>query len=640
MPGSETASPIKTCVVICAWAGGERNAKADRHDQRDGESSKRRANECAEYEIVASATSLRSCKSESEDEQPPNRPPHCVGSSGRSLPDDDVRAWIVDEFAAVRTYPASRRTCSTADTGLRILARRTHGTVRILDDAGGVDKSLRYSPTQELAFCSSDRSLRGKQPSHPDGCGSSLRGPCSSPHYSALSSPPGSCWSDRNGWRTWATWPGLVPRSRGFWRRCSWPWRCRSRPCWSRRPSRWKRIARRSSCLLMTNLSNSELVLGKLLAGMLTVVMVVVAALPLLMLVALLGGVSIGQIVRIETVTLASALAAGSLGSTIALWREKTFQALAMTALVIVLWLVGWEIVATGVLGERLFGIPIEHLGGRDESLASDSGGGRSRCLVSEGVAELVQGPVGWYALAGDRCVAAAQCDGDRARARLESDARDSALATTATANAATDVHRAPGKVREVWDNPVLWREICTRAYGKKVLIVRLAYWVVIRRLLGGDRHSVGGAAAAIESRAVGRGTERDGAVGGESHPAQFRGGHGDHQRTRQPGARSAAGDRSCRRRRSCSANCSGRFTRQRKWCCCRWCCSATCCYAEVLDDGAGRVSVRRLGRDDRCSPRRSACTPASPTPTRGPPSPRASARCCSCFSAWRPACG
>src|SRR3990170_7125863 len=83
--------------------------------------------------------------------------------------------------------------------------------------------------------------------------------------------------------------------------------------------------------LLMTNLSNTELVLGKLLAGMLTVVMVVVGALPLLMLVALLGGVSTSQILRIEVVTLASALVAGSLGSTIALWREKTFQALAMT---------------------------------------------------------------------------------------------------------------------------------------------------------------------------------------------------------------------------------------------------------------------------------------------------------------------
>jgi ABC-type Na+ efflux pump permease subunit len=48
-------------------------------------------------------------------------------------------------------------------------------------------------------------------------------------------------------------------------------------------------------------------------------------------------------------------------------------------------------------------------------------------------------------------------------------------VASTASAS----VHRAPGKVRKVWDNPILWREVCTRAYGKKVLIIRLAYWVV-----------------------------------------------------------------------------------------------------------------------------------------------------------------
>ena len=54
--------------------------------------------------------------------------------------------------------------------------------------------------------------------------------------------------------------------------------------------------------------------LGKLLAGMLSVVVVVVAALPLLVIIALLGGVSTGQILRVQAVTLASALAAGQLG--------------------------------------------------------------------------------------------------------------------------------------------------------------------------------------------------------------------------------------------------------------------------------------------------------------------------------------
>src|SRR3954465_1124312 len=98
--------------------------------------------------------------------------------------------------------------------------------------------------------------------------------------------------------------------------------------------------------LLLTSLSNTDLVLGKLFAGMLSVVVLVVATLPLLMIVRLLGGISTEQILRVEAVTLASALMAGSLGSTVALWREKTFQALAMTALILVLWLLAWGIIA------------------------------------------------------------------------------------------------------------------------------------------------------------------------------------------------------------------------------------------------------------------------------------------------------
>lgn len=230
--------------------------------------------------------------------------------------------------------------------------------------------------------------------------------------------------------------------------------------------------------LLMTNLSNSELVLGKLLAGMLTVVMVVVAALPLLMLLALLGGVSIGQVLRIETVTLVSALAAGSLGSTIALWRDKTFQALAMTALVIVLWLIGWEIVATGTLNGRFLGVatgtwvvamsPWRAI----QAAAQPVFGG-------QGIEQFLQGPVGWHALAAIGASVLLNAIAI-ARVRIWNPTREVQAASEDDAEAATaSVHGAPGKVRAVWDNPVLWREIRTRAYGKKVLIIRLAYWVV-----------------------------------------------------------------------------------------------------------------------------------------------------------------
>ncbi len=56
------------------------------------------------------------------------------------------------------------------------------------------------------------------------------------------------------------------------------------------------------------------------------------------------------------------------------------------------------------------------------------------------------------------------------------------------------------GTSRAVWDNPILWREICTWAYGRKVLIIRIVYlllfamawaavhWAVQAELAAGPR--------------------------------------------------------------------------------------------------------------------------------------------------------
>src|SRR5262249_11105514 len=38
--------------------------------------------------------------------------------------------------------------------------------------------------------------------------------------------------------------------------------------------------------------------------------------------------------------------------------------------------------------------------------------------------------------------------------------------------------HAAPGAARRVWQNPILWREIRTRAYGRRMLLVKAAYLV------------------------------------------------------------------------------------------------------------------------------------------------------------------
>jgi hypothetical protein len=40
--------------------------------------------------------------------------------------------------------------------------------------------------------------------------------------------------------------------------------------------------------------------------------------------------------------------------------------------------------------------------------------------------------------------------------------------------------HAAPGEVRQVWANPILWREIRTLAYGRRPLLIKVAYGIVV----------------------------------------------------------------------------------------------------------------------------------------------------------------
>ncbi|NOY29404.1 MAG: ABC transporter permease [Planctomycetes bacterium] len=231
--------------------------------------------------------------------------------------------------------------------------------------------------------------------------------------------------------------------------------------------------------LLMTNLTNVELVLGKLLASMLNVLVLIVAATSLLMLITLLGGVSYGQVFRVVGVTLTAAVVAGSLGSTIALWREKTFQSLAMTSLLLVLWLLGGEILASGVFGEQWFGVStdqwavvltpfrailaaIRPLETAENVLAPYGGAVPLFLAVSSALAVLLNLWAIWRVRVWNPM--------QEKREPRESSDLETPLATRST---------QPVKSRKVWDNPILWREIMTWAYGKKIVVIRLVYLLV-----------------------------------------------------------------------------------------------------------------------------------------------------------------
>ncbi|QDU54740.1 ABC transporter permease subunit [Aeoliella mucimassa] len=248
--------------------------------------------------------------------------------------------------------------------------------------------------------------------------------------------------------------------------------------------------------LLLTRLTNSELVLGRLLASLLSVLMVVAASAPFFFIIVLLGGISYGQVYRVLAVTVMSALAAGSLGSTIALWREKTFQALAMTMLALVLWLLAWEAVGSGALGATWFGVDCERLATAMSPWRAVLAAAESDIYASAPGNPTIAGlsPVNAFLVWSASCIvllnalaialvrvwnpsreARREQREDESRAIWSQPQTDEAASEAARAAA----HRAPGKLREVWDNPILWREVRTWAYGRKILLIRGVYLIV-----------------------------------------------------------------------------------------------------------------------------------------------------------------
>lgn len=270
--------------------------------------------------------------------------------------------------------------------------------------------------------------------------------------------------------------------------------------------------------LLMSRLSNSELVLGKLMASLLNIGVMLIASLPIFMLVVLFGGTSFEQVGWTFAVTAATATAAGSLGATIALWREKTFQTLALVAMCIVFWMGLWE--AIGISG-GLFGVAGSKLAAAASPIRAIIAA--SNPTVSSTWPQSVAPYLGVSVsisclLCGlsifkvrhwnpSRDIRTGQTASDTQSETGDIDmftgevidhtlpqSQGSPAALSAAAQAGKVVaeseklrlghvddraRTASQKSRTVWDNPVLWRETRTWAYGKKILFIRFAYWLL-----------------------------------------------------------------------------------------------------------------------------------------------------------------
>jgi ABC-type transport system involved in multi-copper enzyme maturation permease subunit len=235
--------------------------------------------------------------------------------------------------------------------------------------------------------------------------------------------------------------------------------------------------------LLLTDLSNTEIVLGKQFGSLLQIGLFLLGAMPILALLGLLGGIAPEQVIDAFLVLASTALAGGALGTLIALWRDKTFQALALTVLCLVLYLVLVE--ALG-LWPTVFDWP-------SAPVVAEWQGWLHPRLAMQHVIDPPMHAIGLssaqgYAVA--MVVIAALLNGisiamlrfwnPSGEPIMQRDAQD---VEEKEKRMPAHVHAAPGKVREVWTNPIPWREMVTRAYGRRPLLIKAGYLVVVALL-------------------------------------------------------------------------------------------------------------------------------------------------------------
>lgn len=213
--------------------------------------------------------------------------------------------------------------------------------------------------------------------------------------------------------------------------------------------------------LLTTDLRDSELVLGKLCASLLLPGVLIGVSVPAFLFLYWLGGVSIAQIGCVIGLSAATAFASGAWGTLVAYWREKTFQTLAISLIGVVLFIAVVEGVVAAASGATSIIGPLNPF--RTALVVLDPFNVPDFAQVALlGIAELTG-------------VGAALVVATVLQLRLWNPSRMMTEAKTKEEGESERTRPA----RTVWEHPVIWREMMTRGYGRKVALIKLAYLIM-----------------------------------------------------------------------------------------------------------------------------------------------------------------
>ncbi len=219
--------------------------------------------------------------------------------------------------------------------------------------------------------------------------------------------------------------------------------------------------------LLMTELKDRELVSGKIQSSLLIVYVLLAASIPVCVFLYLLGGVELSQIIWMELLCLMTVFATGSWAGLVAFWREKTFQTLAISVLGMVVFLGVVELVVS-LIGTQ-YGVrpwiaglnPFRSLYEILNPLSLNSG---LQVVTVSAWPSLISLFVLGIALKAYTIL----------RLRVWNPSRS--VYKSAAKEETEEAVITKEKSRPIWSNPVIWREIMTKAYGRKIFVIKLAY--------------------------------------------------------------------------------------------------------------------------------------------------------------------
>jgi ABC-type Na+ efflux pump permease subunit len=237
--------------------------------------------------------------------------------------------------------------------------------------------------------------------------------------------------------------------------------------------------------LLLTRLTGFEVVAGKLVATLLTPMSMLLCGLPLFLALPLLGGVSPQQVLGVFVVTAASVFLAGTVGTVVGMWREKTFQAIAMTVLILLMYVGVGEALAGMISGSSTANGAVAG----SESWALAASPLRSLQAAASPMAALsAQTATGIALFVGITLVISASLlvvgvirvrvwnPSREVRFKTPEPETSSDASLVKQAGQTQEINWKVRQPRKVWNNPVLWREVRTWAYGRKVVVIRIAF--------------------------------------------------------------------------------------------------------------------------------------------------------------------